>query len=80
MGGSETLWCASAVGPARAPSDRTEGGPTGTTDLSGCVERWAVDAAVCGALGCVESDGLVRVTLNGKTRVLCVAHAREWSG
>ena len=34
-GGSETLRCASAVGPARAPSDRMEGGPTGTTDLSG---------------------------------------------
>ena len=32
-GGSETLRCASAVGPARAPSDRTEGGPTGTTDI-----------------------------------------------
>jgi len=32
-GGSETLRCASAVGPARAPSDRTEGGPTGPTDL-----------------------------------------------
>jgi len=32
-GGSETLRCASAVGPAGAPSDRTEGGPTGTTDI-----------------------------------------------
>jgi len=31
--GRETLRCASAVGPARAPTDRTKGGPTGTTEL-----------------------------------------------
>ena len=31
--GSETLRCASAVGPAGAPSDREEGVPTGTTGI-----------------------------------------------
>ncbi len=78
-GGSETLRCASAVGPARAPSDRDEGGPTGTTDLPGGTVRWAVGASVCGALGCVETEGLVEVEQDGKTRVLCLDHARRWS-
>jgi len=78
-GGSETLRCARSVGPDRAPSDRDEGGPTGTTDLSGGVVRWAVDAAVCGALGCVETEGLVRVEQGAETRVLCLDHARRWS-
>jgi hypothetical protein len=32
-GGSEVLTCPSAVGPARGPNDRQEGGPTGTTAL-----------------------------------------------
>jgi hypothetical protein len=34
-GGSEVLTCPSAVGPARGPNDRQEGGPTGTTALPG---------------------------------------------
>jgi len=72
------LRCASAVGPARAPSDRTEGGPTGTTDLSGGVVRFAVGAACCGALSCHETHGLLRVEQDGETRTLCADHARRW--
>ncbi|NHN66153.1 hypothetical protein G9463_23415 [Haloarcula sp. JP-Z28] len=45
---------ASAVGPARATSDRTEGGPTGTTELvCGGGRR-------CGAVGCGRSAGRYR--------------------
>jgi hypothetical protein len=32
-GGSEVLTCPRAVGPARGPNDRQEGGPTGTTEF-----------------------------------------------
>jgi len=58
--GSETLRCASAVGPARAPSDRDEGGPTGTTALlcgggcGGCASRTLHYAA---AMVKVPTDG-----------------------
>ena len=72
--------CARSVGPDRAPSDRDEGGPTGTTDLLGGAGRAAVGADVCGALGCHETTGLLVVEQGGERRVLCPDHARRWSG
>jgi len=72
------LRCGSAVGPARAPSDRTEGGPTGPTDLPSGGVRFAVEADCCGALSCHETEGLLRVEQDGETRVLCPVHARRW--
>jgi len=36
-------------------------------------------AHVCGASGCVESADLVLVERQGERRVLCTAHAQEWS-
>jgi len=76
--GSEVSTCASAVGPARAPNDRTKGGPTGTTELPGGVVRFAVGADCCGALSCHETDGLLKVEQDGETRTLCPVHARRW--
>jgi hypothetical protein len=72
--------CPRPVGPGRGPSDRTEGGPTGTTDLSGGVVRFAVGADCCGALGCHETEDLLVVEQGGDSRVLCPDHARRWSG
>lgn len=43
------------------------------------VESVSVDADCCGALGCVESEELVKVKKNGKERVLCEDHGQEWS-
>ena len=72
--------CPRPVGPGRGPSDRTEGGPTGTTDLSGGVVRFAVGADCCGALGCHETENLLVVEQGDERRVLCPDHARRWSG
>jgi len=71
--------CPQARGTGPRAAGPYEGGPTGTTDLPGGAVRWALDAAVCGALGCVETEGLVRVEQGGETRVLCLDHARRWS-
>lgn len=56
----------------------SEGGPTGTTENEGGSVRWAVGAECCGALGCRETEALVRVERDGETRVLCLSHARRW--
>jgi len=58
--------------------DRPEGGPTGPTDLPCGAVRWAVEADVCGALGCRETSGLFSVESDGERRVLCMDHARGW--
>lgn len=38
----------------------------------------AGDADACGAPGCRETEWLVRVTVDGETRVLCEGHAGRW--
>jgi hypothetical protein len=40
--------------------------------------RFAVDAEVCGALGCRETSGLLEVAVDGERRVLCADHAGRW--
>jgi hypothetical protein len=40
--------------------------------------RWAVEAEVCGVVGCGRSDGLLSVATDGGRRVLCPEHARRW--
>jgi len=40
----------------------------------------APQAAVCGALGCRETDGLQKVTRGGQSRVLCPSCRPGWSG
>lgn len=62
----------------RTPTDRSEGRPPGRTDLPSGAVRFAVDAYCCGALGCHERDGLLRVEQDGETRTLCPYHARRW--
>lgn len=53
----------------------TEGG-AGTT---GGTVRFAVEAEVCGAVGCRERSGLLEVERNGRKRVLCAGCAAGWS-
>lgn len=36
-------------------------------------------AAACGALGCRETENLVRVTDGGEQRVLCPECAQRWA-
>ena len=41
--------------------------------------RLATDAAVCGSLGCRETEPLLSVTVAGEDRVLCPDHATDWA-
>lgn len=38
----------------------------------------AVNAAVCGAAGCRETDDLLKLIVDGSQRVLCEDHARDF--
>lgn len=69
-----------------APS---HGGPEDAPDSPGGEEgrekaqrrlsvRLAVQAVVCGRVGCRNADELLRVTLGPETRVLCSPCARGW--
>ena len=53
------------------------GSPGRAVNDDGAV-RWAVEAAVCGALGCRETDGLLSVRTEEGERVLCAEHAAGW--
>ena len=72
--------CPQARGTGPRAARPYEGGPTGTTDLSGGVVRFAVGADCCGALGCHETENLLVVEQGDERRVLCPDHARRWSG
>lgn len=41
--------------------------------------QFATQAAVCGALGCSETQGLLKVDRGPRQRVLCPECARGWS-
>jgi len=49
------------------------GGAASRRDLSekAVAVRFAVDAVCCGAVGCREESGLLSVTVDGESRVLC---------
>jgi predicted ThiF/HesA family dinucleotide-utilizing enzyme len=47
-------------------------------DIATCAVRFVVGADVCGALGCRETSGLLKVERGHETRVLCPDHARRW--
>jgi len=72
---AETLWSASGGGPAAS-------GEAAVTrdrrDRERPAVRWAVGAAVCGAVGCGRSDGLLSVATDDGRRVLCPRHARRY--
>lgn len=38
----------------------------------------AVNAAVCGAAGCRETDDLLKIVTDSRQRVLCEQHALDW--
>lgn len=65
----------------RRPRPKAENGSGGEPQrrLSVC---WAEQAAVCGALGCRETEALLEVTdeESGEQRVLCPSHAADWGG
>lgn len=60
-----------ARGEAAATSERSE--------RERLAVRWAVEAEVCGAVGCGRSDGLLSVATGDGRRVLCPEHARRWA-
>jgi len=66
-------------GEAAVTRDRRDRERPAVAEGCGAVSmRWAVGADCCGAMGCRESDGLVRVEDGGDRRVLCLWHARRW--
>ena len=79
--------CAEATGGANAGRnpgrkrglvprpDRPEAAPDRASPENAVAVRFAVDAVCCGALGCRCGDGLLSVTVDGETRVLCSDHA-----
>ena len=79
-----TLRCVRRGGPApnaaaAVTRDRRDRERPAVAEGCGAVSmRWAVGADCCGAMGCRESDGLVRVEDGGDRRVLCLWHARRW--
>jgi len=43
------------------------------------ISTFALDAECCGALGCRQTDDLLKVRKDGSTRVLCRVHAERWA-
>jgi len=41
--------------------------------------REAYEADACGALGCRRGEPLLKIVVDGRTRVLCRDHARRWT-
>ena len=76
-GGSEVSTCARSGGPGPS-AERPYRRPTGREAVNPVRVRWAVSADVCGAIGCRETSGLLKVERGPEKRVLCAHHARRW--
>ena len=54
------------------------GGRPFPADLQREAVRFAVDAERCGCVGCGATEGLLEVTTEHGTRVLCPKHVEGW--
>ena len=74
--GGEISICLRGGGASKA--EAPHGGRPLPADLQREAVRFAVDAERCGCVGCGATEGLLEVTTEHGTRVLCPKHVEGW--